>query len=146
MGSSVIPFEDLNQYPDSTSSSSRILPKIEPKLEPIDEHSPFFTTPSDPNLRSKFHRISELFENAFTYPDSSTNIIPVKNSEIQLSNFAISTQGACQYIRRRSSILVSVTDLQLENRRHFRDLIRLTRMLYDCLWVFFIVEDEMLEK
>ncbi|CAI9758161.1 unnamed protein product [Fraxinus pennsylvanica] len=80
MGSLVLQFEELNQYPESTSSSSKILPILEPNLEPIDEHSPLSTTPFDPNLWFDFNLISELFQNAIVDLDCSA-IVPVKNTE-----------------------------------------------------------------
>ncbi|KAL2506502.1 Histone-lysine N-methyltransferase family member SUVH9 [Abeliophyllum distichum] len=153
MGSSVLPVQDVNLYSETTSSSSKIIPKIEPKLEPLDDNSHLSTNPqppssspfpcssSEPNLCSEFSHISELFRNAFAYPDSCA-IVPVNNVETQLSNLAIPAQGARRYRRRRSSDLVRVTDLKPGVRRYFRNLIRRTRMLYESLRVFSIAEDE----
>ncbi|KAL2530257.1 Histone-lysine N-methyltransferase family member SUVH9 [Forsythia ovata] len=153
MGSSVLPVQDVKLYPEPTSSSSKIIPKIEPKIEPLDDNFHLSTNPqppssspspcfsSEPNLCSEFYHVSELFRNAFAYPDSCA-IVPVNNGETQLSNLAIPTQGTRRYRRRRSSDLVRVTDLKPGSRRYFRDLIRRTRMLYESLRVFSIAEDE----
>ncbi|KAL0433143.1 UNVERIFIED_CONTAM: Histone-lysine N-methyltransferase family member SUVH9 [Sesamum latifolium] len=90
MGSnSVVPFQDLNLYPDpptgpATATATPIVPKIEPKSEPLDELPPtpqslHFSTPSpapatapacspsssEADVYSEYHRISELFRSAF---------------------------------------------------------------------------------
>ncbi|CAI9766951.1 unnamed protein product [Fraxinus pennsylvanica] len=98
MGSSVPQFEELNQYPESTSSSSKILPILGPKLESIDEHSPYLQPLPTP-----------IYAMTFTsFMSSSKMLSPIlitaplflsKNSETQLSNFTIPAQRARQYIR-----------------------------------------------
>ncbi|CAI9782393.1 unnamed protein product [Fraxinus pennsylvanica] len=67
MGSSVLQFEELNQYPESTSSSSKILPMLELKLETIDERSPYLQPP-----------LTQIYALAFTsFLSSSKMLSPI---------------------------------------------------------------------
>ncbi|KAI3459581.1 hypothetical protein Pfo_016244 [Paulownia fortunei] len=175
---SMVPFQDLNLYPDPPTTSTLIIPKIEPKLEPLDEPPPpppslHLSNPSpssvpvpapapapshsssDADVYSEFYRISELFRSAFAQrlkkygdvailPDSDPNsraIVPVPNSETQVSDVVLTPRGSRKY-QTRSSELVRVTDLKPDDQLYFRDLIRKTRMLFDSLRVFAIAEDE----
>ncbi|PIN04979.1 histone H3 (Lys9) methyltransferase SUV39H1/Clr4, required for transcriptional silencing [Handroanthus impetiginosus] len=87
MASNLVPFQDLNLYPDPPATSTPIIPKIEPKLEPLEEPpSPLGPPPglhlsnastfpdpaaapsptsSDADVYAEFYRISELFRSAF---------------------------------------------------------------------------------
>ncbi|GER40495.1 histone-lysine N-methyltransferase [Striga asiatica] len=115
-------------------------------------------SPSRPDFSSEFHRISELFrstvdrrlgEQASTSaaappapapegdPDSRA-IIPVPNSETQLSNPAPPTRK----YPARSAELVRIEGLNPHEDRYFREIIRKIRMLFDSLRVFAIAEDE----
>ncbi|KAK6145900.1 hypothetical protein DH2020_019769 [Rehmannia glutinosa] len=163
---SMIPFQDLNLYPDPPTTSTFITPKIEPKLEPLDEPPPPPPPPSlhlsdvaspahssaEADIYSEFCRLSELFRStiaqkhgdAAILPDSdpdSRAIVPVPDPETQVSNVVLAPRGSRKY-QTRSSELVRVTDLKPEDDRYFRDLIRKTRMLFDSLRVFSIAEDE----
>ncbi|PQP98087.1 histone-lysine N-methyltransferase family member SUVH9 [Prunus yedoensis var. nudiflora] len=45
-------------------------------------------------------------------------------------------------IPQRSSELVRVTDLNVEDQRYFRDVVRKTRMLYDSIRILSVAEEE----
>ncbi|KAF2285564.1 hypothetical protein GH714_005520 [Hevea brasiliensis] len=193
MGSTV-PFQDLNLSPSPSSSPLStnaavptppplLIPKIEPKLEPLDDlvETPQPQEPQDPlypeftpnlfsnsehtppsqssalsssqedNVYSEYHRISELFRTAFAKrlqqqygdvsvldPDSRA-IVPV-NEDSSLSSVVV-TRPPRRYPK-RSSELVRVTDLGIEDQRYFRDVCRRTRMLYDALRIFSVLEEE----
>ncbi|KAI3469876.1 hypothetical protein Pfo_026539 [Paulownia fortunei] len=171
MGSnSMVPFQDLNLRPELPTTSTLLVPKIEPKLEPFDESlpspppfhlsTPYSPSPSptptrNPELFSEYNRLSELFRSALgqglprygdisVLPDSDPNsqaIVSVPNSEAHLSNVVLTPRGSRKY-QTRSSELVRVMDLKPEDQSYFRDLIRKTRMLFDSLRVFAIAEDE----
>ncbi|CBI23736.3 unnamed protein product, partial [Vitis vinifera] len=160
---SLIPFQDLNLLPDPATSPSTaataitpalIFPKIEPKLEPFDAPTlPLQSFPQNPspnffnNVYSEYYRISELFRTAFSKrmenlgnievldPDSRA-IVPVPE-ETRISNVVVSRRRD-----QRSSELVRVTDLTIDHVRYFRDLVRRTRMLYDALRIFSMMEEE----
>ncbi|CAL1356024.1 unnamed protein product [Linum trigynum] len=202
----IVPFQDLNLSPvpavgngngntsasgGATTSTPNFLkvPKIEPKLEPLDE-SPieaqplqepdddYFQDPaplnfySDPqntslpqsavvsteqdNVYSEYHRISELFRAAFAkrleqqqhqqYGDEVTAldpnagaIVPV-DTENQVSPILV-PRPQRKYVK-RSSELVRVTDLQIEDKRYFREMVRSTRLLFDSFRVFAVAEEQ----
>ncbi|GFQ02605.1 histone-lysine n-methyltransferase family member suvh9 [Phtheirospermum japonicum] len=165
-----VPFLDLNLYPDPPTTPTFISPKIEPKLEPLDEPppppppsllfsdispatAPGRSSSKDDGIYSEFHRLSELFQSsvsqkyvdAATLPESdpdSRAIVPVPNPETQLSEVAAAATRGVRKYQTRSSELVRVTDLKPNDDRYFRDLIRKSRMLFDSLRVFSIAEDE----
>ncbi|KAI3706196.1 hypothetical protein L6452_23775 [Arctium lappa] len=101
------------------------------------------------NVYSEFHRISELFRTAFaknmekyddiqaTDPDSQA-IVPVPE-ENQLSTVVVSSR---RKYPARSSELVRVTNLGIQDERYFRDVVRKTRMIYDSLRVLVVMEDD----
>ncbi|XP_062166894.1 histone-lysine N-methyltransferase family member SUVH9-like [Alnus glutinosa] len=114
---------------------------------------------SEDNVYSEFFRVSELFRSAFakrlqSYGDvidpDSRAIVPVPqdsnalesinhNSNNQVSNDVVSRRRSHH---QRSGELVRVTDLGMEDQRYFRDVVRRTRMIYDSLRVFSMMEDE----
>ncbi|OMP03846.1 hypothetical protein CCACVL1_02247, partial [Corchorus capsularis] len=132
-----------------------------PNFLPNSETTPLSTnTSSSTNdqtaLYSEYFRISELFRTAFAKrlqkygdvdvldPDSQA-IVPVPeeqppepepNPERALS-VVVSRQN-----RGRSNELVRVTNLGIEDQRHFRDVVRRTRMMYDALRILAISEEE----
>ncbi|XP_071698102.1 histone-lysine N-methyltransferase family member SUVH9-like [Rutidosis leptorrhynchoides] len=155
----------------SAASSFIITPKIEPKLEPFDvpplpnydnnlNFSPNpnscsdnlgsipHAQPDENNVYSEFNRISEMFRTAFaqeaqnqhdypvTDPDAQA-IVPVPDEEHH-NQLATSRRKQQQ----RSSELVRVTNLAIEDERYFRDVVRKTRMIYDSLRVLVVFEDE----
>ncbi|KAG5573766.1 hypothetical protein H5410_063532 [Solanum commersonii] len=152
---SVVGLEDVN-FPTEpkTPTPTMIFPKIEPKLEPLDEFTPQSINPNsnfsyNSGVHSEYNRISELFQTAFAQSlqrdgDVEANedsgcraIVPVSNDS-QVSDIVITRRK----YEKRSSELVRVTDLKPEDERYFRDLIRKTRMLYDSLRIFVNLEDE----
>ncbi|KAK6914182.1 SET domain [Dillenia turbinata] len=169
---SLVPFQDLNLLPEGLDPL--VCPKLEPKLEPLDdftlpspssatpnpsffsnssisEPSPSFEiTPSsdDTNVYTEFSRISELFRTAFakrmqSYDDisivdpNSRAIVPV-NEESRVPTLVVPKKK----LNQRSSELVRVTDLSIEDERYFRDVVRRTRMIYDSLRIFSVVDEE----
>ncbi|GAB2295328.1 Histone-lysine N-methyltransferase member suvh2 [Dionaea muscipula] len=181
---SLVPFQDLNLYPDLTPSSSTAVPqallrvKIEPKLEQFEEPSrdptphPANLLPSSPttpfpepdpnslalerrgsspssndNVYSEFYRISEMFQSAFSrrmqkygnvdvLDPSSGAIVPVPDDAQQ------QVVASTRRYQKRSSELVRVTNLSIDEQRCFRDVVRRTRMLYDSVRIFSMVEEE----
>uniref|UniRef100_A0A7N0T7B9 Uncharacterized protein n=1 Tax=Kalanchoe fedtschenkoi TaxID=63787 RepID=A0A7N0T7B9_KALFE len=160
-------FQDLNLIPNSptspasaTASTSTpnilIQPKLEPKLEPLDySHLPYPPGhDSDPstnrdhnNVYSEFYRVSELFRTAFAQRmgndegvlDSNTGaIVPVSED----NSLTPSVQPPRRRTGQRSSELVRISDIGLEDQRYFRENLRTTRMVYDSLRIFFMAEDE----
>ncbi|KAM2332182.1 hypothetical protein ACFX1X_022771 [Malus domestica] len=127
--SQITPFSDLNHTPVSESSAA-----------PSDQE----------NVYSEFHRISELFRTAFAKglqsmadgevevldPDARA-IVPVPQ-ETQLSEAVV----ARRKYPKRSSELVRVTDLNIEDQRYFRDVVRKTRMLYDSIRILSVAAEE----
>lgn len=102
-------------------------------------------------MYSEFNRISELFKTAFakrmeSYGDvdvdaldpDSRAIVPVPE-ENQVSTVVVSQR---RKLHQRSGELVRVTDLGLDDQRYFRDVVRRTRMLYDSLRIFTVVEED----
>lgn len=71
---------------------------------------------------------------------NSGAIVPVPDeSQNQLSTVVVSSRRKYQ---QRSSELVRVTNLGIEDERYFRDVVRKTRMIYDSLRVFAVMEDD----
>ncbi|XP_050216727.1 histone-lysine N-methyltransferase family member SUVH9-like [Mercurialis annua] len=123
------------------------------------------TTPTPPpqsateedNVYSEYHRITALFHTAFAQrlqqqqqlqqkhqeqygdvSDDSRAIVPV-NDENTLATAP--TKPHRRYTK-RSSELVRVTDLGIEDQRYFREVVRRTRMLFDSLRIFCVLEEE----
>ncbi|KAF3457532.1 hypothetical protein FNV43_RR02190 [Rhamnella rubrinervis] len=179
-----------------TATINLKIPKIEPKIEPLDEfyesqralqaqepqsttlfpspspspeallNSQFSTvsseenrtpllhassgiSPEQDNLYSEYRRISELFRTAFakrlrqcgdagvSEPDSRA-IVPVpEENQNQAATMAVSKRKV-----QRSKELVRVTDLAVPDQRYFREVVRRTRMIYDALRIFTVMEDE----
>lgn len=150
---------DLNLYPEPPPSSATLIsPKIEPKLEPLDILPPqsynqqLIPHPQSEqsNVFSEFNRISEMFRTAFAQnthnkfndfqppdPDAQA-IVPVPEENL-LSTVVVSSRRKDPP---RSSELVRVTNLGIEDERYFREVMRKTRMIYDSLRVLVVNEDE----
>ena len=126
-------------------SNSQLTPPLSQSTSSEDDNSN--------NLYSEYNRISELFRTAFAKrlqdqygdvsvvsdPDSRA-IVPVKEGDNNaLSSVVVSQRPKYQ---KRSSELVRVTDLGLEDQRYFRDLVRRTRMIYDSLRILSVLEEE----
>ncbi|KAL4590987.1 hypothetical protein LXL04_003935 [Taraxacum kok-saghyz] len=155
----------------ATTAATSIIPKIEPKSEPVDEpldvppesnSNPILGLISHPttalvphsqvdenNVYSEYNRISEMFRTAFagdmerydeiqaTTPEPLA-IVPVPE-ENQLSTVVAPSRRKNSS---RSSELVRVTNLGIEDERYFRDVVRKTRMIYDSLRVLVVMEDD----
>ncbi|KAI7737659.1 hypothetical protein M8C21_003963 [Ambrosia artemisiifolia] len=161
-------FIDLNlsPHPPNTTSiaatTTLITPKIEPKLEPLDHQpptlSPNFPLPNpnpnsnqlipvdENNVYSEFNRISEMFRTAFANTTNTLQDFHATDPDAQaLVPVPDDTQIATSLRRKdppRSSELVRVTNLGLEDERYFREVMRKTRMIYDSLRVLVVAEDE----
>ncbi|XP_058182682.1 histone-lysine N-methyltransferase family member SUVH9-like [Rhododendron vialii] len=170
---SLIPFPDLNSFPDPTTTTTTatdaaaaapttLIPKLEPKLEPFDDPHPGFTQPlnsipnpnpnhspqtqlDETNVYSEFNRISELFRTAFAkqnvdVPNPSADDVvdpnPLAIVAVPDQNNQVAVVPPKRRHQPRSSELVRVLDLGLDDQRYFRDLVRKTRMIYDSLRVF----------
>ncbi|PIA40061.1 hypothetical protein AQUCO_02500050v1 [Aquilegia coerulea] len=161
---SLFPFQDLNYPPPSFLN-----PKIEPKIEPFDDqlhlHQPNFSNTSnyiqeqlpvpeinleEQQVYAEFYRISELFRSAFSkrkhgelevlHPELS--IVPHHG---QVGNKVSSSTAIVKKALKhshRSSEMVRVTDLGIEDQIYFRDLVRRTRMVYEALRIFLIQEED----
>ncbi|KAL3626111.1 Histone-lysine N-methyltransferase member suvh2 [Castilleja foliolosa] len=158
-----VPFQDLNLYPDPPSTPT-ISVKVEPKLKPIDAPPPppslHFSDISPATVHgrsslkydelfSEYHRLSEQFQStAIQKYDAAVNftnhlpIVHVPNPETELSEIAFAAARGVPKYKTRSSELVRVTDLNPDEDRYFRDLIRKSLILFDSLCVFSITEDE----
>ncbi|PQP92215.1 histone-lysine N-methyltransferase family member SUVH9-like [Prunus yedoensis var. nudiflora] len=120
-----LPQEPFVPTPTPNSfANSQLTPFSDPNHTPLSESS---TVPSEQdNVYSEFHRISELFRTAFAKglqrfgdvdvldPDSRA-IVPV-SQEQQLQEVVVARRKYPQ----RSSELVRVTDLNVEDQRYFR--------------------------
>ncbi|XP_059447885.1 histone-lysine N-methyltransferase family member SUVH9-like [Corylus avellana] len=148
--------QQLQQTPQGSFFSSST-----PENYANSEHTPQPSgiSSSEDNVYSEFFRVSELFRSAFakrlqSYGDvidpDSRAIVPVPqdsnaldsinhNSSDQVSTVVVSRRRSQH---QRSGELVRVTDLGMEDQRYFRDVVRRTRMIYDSLRVFSMMEDE----
>ncbi|XP_047954365.1 histone-lysine N-methyltransferase family member SUVH9-like [Salvia hispanica] len=161
---SLLPFPDLNHLPSSSSTfpAPLIVPKIEPKLEPLDETLPSpmpLAAPPGLDLFSEYNRLCGLFHSTIpggiqpngavsalpnSHPDSLALVpVPDPNPSPNLSDVVVlSAPGSGRKLPNRSAELVRITDLKAEDELYFRDKVRKTRMLFESLRVFVIVEDE----
>lgn len=138
----------LNPSPNFLDNCER-LPFLDPRSDV--GHAVFPQTPDgspeEDNVYSEYYRISELFRTAFSKrmdnmgnidvldPDSRAIVpVPEENRE---TDIVVSRRR-----EQRSSELVRVTDLTIEDVRYFRDVVRRTRMVYDALRIFSVVEEE----
>ncbi|KAL3724655.1 hypothetical protein ACJRO7_029770 [Eucalyptus globulus] len=135
------PFDDPPPPPTTTQQPQPPQPQPQPQQQEA-QHSPGEppSPPREDSLYTEFHRVSELFRTAFAKgqrrlggsggnvvdPDSRA-IVPFNAEE---SN-QLSTVVKPRINYKRSSELVRVTDLGVEDERYFRDLVRRTRMTFD---------------
>ncbi|PWA98980.1 histone H3-K9 methyltransferase [Artemisia annua] len=141
-----------------------------PNPKPIATVVPSHADVSDNNLNndnvfSEYNRIQEMFRTAFanstktepqTFNDDVTDgtmmtssdpnsqaIVPVPDNGNEMSNGgAMMTSSMRKKSVQRSSELVRVTNLAVEDERYFRDVVRKTRMIYDSLRVLVVMEDD----
>ncbi|XP_007035308.2 PREDICTED: histone-lysine N-methyltransferase family member SUVH9 [Theobroma cacao] len=144
-------------------SPSSSAPEFPSNLESTPLSNISSSTDDQNALYSEYFRISELFRSAFAKrlqkygdidvldPDSRA-IVPLpeeqreptsETSPINTSNpdRALSVVGSRRRAG-RSNELVRVTNLGIEDERHFRDVVRRTRMMYDSLRILAILEEE----
>ncbi|XAR48909.1 Histone-lysine N-methyltransferase [Bertholletia excelsa] len=102
----------------------------------------------DNNPFSEYNRISELFRASFAKKFGDVDILdpdahvivkvpPDESNEVP----SVVVQSRRQ-LKHRSSELVRVTDLGIQDQSYFRDIVRKTRMLYDSLRIFATMEEE----
>ncbi|KAJ0230725.1 Pre-SET domain-containing protein [Hirschfeldia incana] len=111
-----------------------------------------------PNLYTEFNNVAETFRSAFaqrlkrhddvTVLDSLTGaIVPVPEEEHPVpvsydpSPSLAATRKQQPKPQERSSELVRITDVGPEGERQFREVVRKTRMVYDSLRIFLILEE-----
>ncbi|KAA8548896.1 hypothetical protein F0562_000580 [Nyssa sinensis] len=138
-----------NPNPSFSFNSQPDTPFSEPDTDPNAPTRAPDNPSEENNVYSEFYRVSELFRTAFAQqlqsygdvevmdPDSRA-IVPVPE-ENRVSTVVVTP--ARRYPK-RSAELVRVTDLGVEDQRYFRDIVRRTRMVYDSLRIFSIVEEE----
>ncbi|XP_006414898.2 histone-lysine N-methyltransferase family member SUVH9 [Eutrema salsugineum] len=111
----------------------------------------------EPSLYTEFNNVAETFRSAFaqrlnrhedvTVLDSLTGaIVPVEEEPAPVT---YPTSDASQSVvtrrpkpQERSSELVRITDVGPEGERQFREYVRKTRMIYDSLRIFLIMENQ----
>ncbi|TXG72443.1 hypothetical protein EZV62_001022 [Acer yangbiense] len=110
-------------------------------------------TSDQDNVFSEYYRISELFRSAFSkrlqqqlqYADVEAHLDPNSqaivsvNQDNQLSTTVVVPRRKYD---KRSSELVRVQDLGMEDWKYFRDNVRRTRMLYDSLRILSVDEED----
>ncbi|XP_030550559.2 histone-lysine N-methyltransferase family member SUVH9 [Rhodamnia argentea] len=136
------------------------LPNSTPEFFLNSPHTPQTPSPDGGDqLFSEFHRVSELFRNAFArrygrgggdvsvLDPETLAIVPVKNEEAQLSPFVASPSSGSRrlQLQPRSSELVRVANLSDEEKRYFREEVRQARLIYDSLRVFYMTHEEGLD-
>ncbi|KAM7462339.1 hypothetical protein LguiA_030460 [Lonicera macranthoides] len=152
--------EPLNYFPNPNPSFTNSQPAT-PVSDPNSNSFNILAQVNDPsgeenNVYSEFNRIQELFKTAFGKGkggecvdsevldldhDDSRAIVPVPDDRDnnQLSTVVVTSR---KKYPPRSSELVRVTDLGIEDERYFRDYVRKTRMIYDSLRVFSTMDDD----
>ncbi|OAY28166.1 histone-lysine N-methyltransferase family member SUVH9 [Manihot esculenta] len=149
------PLDSLVETPQSQEPQDSFFPDFTPNFVSNSEHTPqsqssAFSSSQQDNVYSEYHRISELFRTAFAKrlqeqygdvsvldPDSRA-IFPV-GEDNSISSVLV-TRPPRRYPK-RSSDLVRVTDLGIEDQRYFRGVVRRTRMLYDALRIFSVLDE-----
>ncbi|KAK1411237.1 hypothetical protein QVD17_37784 [Tagetes erecta] len=149
---------------DITTALTLNIPKIEPFDDPPTTNpNPNFSiiAQSDQNdVFTEFNRISEMFRTAFSgksdkFDDKTedfhsgeeqSGLIDPNSQAIVLvpeqTHNSIVADTSRRKKQQRSSELVRVTNLGVEDERYFRDVVRKTRMIYDSLRVFVSNEDD----
>ncbi|GKE92423.1 histone-lysine N-methyltransferase family member SUVH9-like protein, partial [Tanacetum coccineum] len=107
------------------------------------------------NILSEYNRIQELFRTAFpskleqqqTFDDvtnMSQAIVLVPDNQVADNNNGNGNKMTSSRRKslQRSSELVSVTNLAIDDEMYFRGVVRKTRMIYDSLRVLVVMEDD----
>ncbi|GJW73401.1 histone-lysine N-methyltransferase family member SUVH9-like protein [Tanacetum coccineum] len=106
------------------------------------------------NVLSEYNRIQELFRTAFPakleqqqtfddVTDTSQAIVPIPDYHVANNNNGngnMMTSSRRKSLQ-RSSELVRVTNLAIDDEMYFRGVVRKTRMIYDSLRVLVVMED-----
>ncbi|KAL1804048.1 hypothetical protein DCAR_0935740 [Daucus carota subsp. sativus] len=143
---------------DSVSDSDSLAPSHPPGIPfPLSQSQP--SPPPNPNsnanVYSEFSRISQLFNTAFSDKAPQNDVV---SSDKAAQNDVVSSPDALAIVARpqeglsasvnrirhpqHSSELVRVTDLNIEDERYFREVVRKTRMLYENLRIYGNLNDE----
>ncbi|CAH8338711.1 unnamed protein product [Eruca vesicaria subsp. sativa] len=140
--------------------TSNIQPTLIPKPEPVTDSYPLPPLPSssnlEANLNTEYNNVAETVLSALAQRperhdvlDSLTGaIVPVKEEEEPMPvSYSLDEPSPSLVTRRpkpqeRSSELVRITDVGPEGERQFREVVRKTRMVYDSLRMFLIMEEK----
>ncbi|KAF2314071.1 hypothetical protein GH714_021945 [Hevea brasiliensis] len=150
------PLDILVATPQPQEPQDSLFPDFTPNIFSNSEHTPHsqfssFSFSEEKDAYSEYHRISELIRNEFTErleekhddisvldPDSRAIVSGNENNSI---SSVVVTRPPRRYPK-RSSELVRWANLGIEDQRYFRDSVRRTRMLYDALRIFSVLEEE----
>ncbi|KAJ9154094.1 hypothetical protein P3X46_027468 [Hevea brasiliensis] len=150
------PLDILVVTPQPEEPQDSLFPDFTPNIFSNSEHTPHwqssrFSFSEEKDAYSEYHIISELIRNEFTErleekhddisvldPDSRAIVPGNENNSI---SSVVVTRPPRRYPK-RSSELVRWANLGIEDQRYFRDSVRRTRMLYDALRIFFVLEEE----
>ncbi|GJZ70634.1 histone-lysine N-methyltransferase family member SUVH9-like protein [Tanacetum coccineum] len=102
-------------------------PNPNPNPTPIATVVPHDDVAGNNNVLSEYNRIQELFRTAF----------PAKLEQQQTFDDVTDTKSL-----QRSSELLRVTNLAIDDEMYFRGVVRKTRMIYDSLRVLVVIEDD----
>nr|GFB04468.1 histone-lysine N-methyltransferase family member SUVH9-like [Tanacetum cinerariifolium] len=149
-----------------------VSPNPNPNPTPIATIVPHADVADNNNVLSEYNRIQELFRTAFaakleqqqTYDDvtdtsagqdpNSQAIVHVPDNQVANDNNNGMNNGmnnrmngnmktsSCRKSLQRSSELVRVTNLAIDDEMYFRGVVRKTRMIYDSLRVLVVMEDD----
>ncbi|KAJ4911965.1 Histone-lysine N-methyltransferase family member SUVH9 [Raphanus sativus] len=144
----------FNHMSSSSSPTPPLIPKPEPVTDSTDLQTPIPTSSSPPNLYTEFNNVAETFRSAFaqrlkrhddvTVLNSLTGAIvtvPEEQDPVPVSVPSPSLVTRKPKPQERSSELVRITDVGPEGERQFREVVRKTRMIYDSLRIFLILEE-----
>ncbi|KAK8684626.1 hypothetical protein V6N13_040642 [Hibiscus sabdariffa] len=156
------PTQTVHQQEDFIFSVSNSAPDFIPNPETTPPANGSSSADDQSALYSEYFRISELFRSAFAQriqkygdvevldPDSRA-IVPVPEQS-QLTSLTGPTDSShpepalSVVVSRkkagRSNVLVRVSNLGIQDQRHFRDLVRRTRLIYDALRILAVSEEE----
>ncbi|KAL0802304.1 hypothetical protein Bca101_057480 [Brassica carinata] len=115
-------------------------PTLIPKPEPANDSDPQAPTPSSSNFTFNLERSHNasagMMTSRYRTLDSLTGaIVPVKEEGEPMP--------VCYTLNDPSqSLLVRITDVEPEGERQFREVVRNTRMVYDSLRIFLIMEEK----
>nr|GEU69827.1 histone-lysine N-methyltransferase family member SUVH9-like [Tanacetum cinerariifolium] len=145
-----------------------VSPNPNPNPTPIATVVPHADVADNNNVLSEYNRIQELFRTAFaakleqqqTYDDVTDTsagqdpnlqaIVPVPDNQVANDNNNGMNNGmngnmmtsSRRKSLQRSSELVRVTNLAIDDEMYFRGVVRKTRMIYDSLRVLVVMEDD----